>query len=396
MLTKDLVQATTRNGKIFPRFCASDDSQGLADAKELCDFFSAVSGRAVGDVEEELKNLCTTPRRRALAKLLMDRCEVSEPDPAIMELRWTVFKAAESLRCGDGQDFKDFAQLVSAKFDLDPADLGQKIFSDLPSSRVIQAHSSITSANLIDHMNLSQVRTILCLAKDVVVKLRKTSTAQRREFLRQVKFHRLIADVEVDSASGALTASLTGPLGNLSGGVGYGSRMANLLKFIVAFSDWTLEASVKWKGKYLQMNLDHRSGLKSAHARSNGGYVPPEFLQLIEALRKEQGFDAQAGEELLNFGEENYCFPDLVVTSEKKSFAIELFHGNHRSQIKRRLEGASRTNTTNLLVGVDRSLLKDKHISQLVAESEWFKSYGFEFNQFPTPSVIKKVVTRHA
>lgn len=395
MLTKDLVQATTRNGKIFPRICPPDDSQGLADAKELCDFFSAVPGRAVGDVEDELKNLCTTPRRRALAKLLMDRCEVSEPDPAIMELRWAVFKAAESLRCSEGQDFKDFARLVSAKFDLDPADLGQKIFSDLPSSRVIQAYSSIPSANLIDHMNLSQVRTILCLAKDVVVKLKKTSTAQKREFLRQVKFHRLIADIEIDAASNTLMASLGGPLENYSGAA-YGTRMANLLKFIVAFSDWTLEASVKWKGKYLKLNLDHRSGIKSAHARSNGGFVPAEFSQLIDALRKEKGFDAQAGDELLNLGAENYCFPDLLVTSEKKSFAIELFHGNHKSQIEKRLIGASRANTTNLLVGVDRALLKDKKISHLLAESEWFKSYGFEFNQFPTPSVIKKVVTRHA
>ena len=396
MLTKDLVQVTTRNGKLFPRFCPSDDTKGSADARELCEFFSTAPGRTLGDVEDELKTLCTTPRRRALAKLLMDTCEVSEPDPTIMEMRWRVFKAAENFRVGENQDFQVFTQHVAAEFGSSSSDLGQKIFSDLPSARVLQAFSPMPTASLIELMNFAQVRTILCLAKDVQVTLKKTSTAQRREFLRQVKFQRLIADVEMDSSSNALIASLSGPLGDLCGGAAYGVRLANLIKFIASFSEWSLEASVKWKGKYLQMSLDHHSGVKSTHSRVNGSFVPPEFSQLVDAIGKEAGLKAHLGDDFLDFGAENYCFPDLIVTSEGKSFAIELFHGNHKSQIKRRLAAESRGKTTNFLMGIDRSLLKDKAIAQVVDESDWFKSYGFDFNQFPTPSVIKKVVMRHA
>jgi predicted nuclease of restriction endonuclease-like RecB superfamily len=205
----------------------------------------------------------------------------------------------------------------------------------------------------------------------------------------------LIADVEIDSSSNALKASLSGPLGDVCGGAAYGARLANLLKFIAAFSEWSLEASVKWKGKYLQMNLDHRSGVKSTHSRVNGSFVPPEFSQLVDAIGKESGLKAHLGDDFLDFGAEGYCFPDLIVTSEGKSFAIELFHGNHKSQIKRRLAEVKRAKTTNFLMGIDRSLLKDKAIAQVVDESDWFKSYGFDFNQFPTPSVIKKVVMRH-
>jgi hypothetical protein len=144
------------------------------------------------------------------------------------------------------------------------------------------------------------------------------------------------------------------------------------------------------------MSLDHHSGVKSTHSRVNGSFVPPEFSQLVDAIGKEAGLKAHLGDDFLDFGAENYCFPDLIVTSEGKSFAIELFHGNHKSQIKRRLAAVSRGKTTNFLMGIDRSLLKDKAIAQVVDESDWFKSYGFDFNQFPTPSVIKKVVMRHA
>lgn len=395
MLTKDLVQVTTRNGKIFPRFYPADDAQSLTDAKVLCDFFSTVVGRNLGEIEDELKNICKTPKRRAMAKLLMERCEVAEPDPSVVDFRWSVFEFAERLRVASGIEFSDFNRQLSAKFGFDVTELGQKIFSDLPSSRMVTAYTDLSKLNLIDQLNLDQVRTLLCLSKEVVVTLKNLSTGQKREFLNQVKFHRLIASFEVDSVKNCLKINLGGPLDGLSTSAAYGPRLANIFPFIASLPDWGLEANVKWKAKNLRLTLDHKSGIKSSHHRSGGSYIPPEFIQLMEGLNREPGLTVRVGEEFLNLGQENCCFPDFVVKTPRKSFAVELFHGSHKGQIKSRIDSVSRGDVHNLIIGIERSLLKDPEIAQITSRSEWFKAYGFEFNQFPTSSTIRKMVMQH-
>ena len=74
MLTKDLVQATVRSGKLFPRFIKSDDPAASAEAKDMCELFADAAGRVVSDLEDEVKESAATPRSRGFAKLLLDRC----------------------------------------------------------------------------------------------------------------------------------------------------------------------------------------------------------------------------------------------------------------------------------------------------------------------------------
>jgi hypothetical protein len=46
----------------------------------------------------------------------------------------------------------------------------------------------------------------------------------------------------------------------------------------------------------------------------------------------------------------------------------------------------------NLLIGVDKSLLKDKDVKLGLEKSPWFAKFGFEFSQFPTPRQLVKAV----
>jgi uncharacterized protein len=394
MLTKDLVQVTVRSGKIFPRLCPPGDSKGLADADEICEFFRTTPGKTLSEVEDELKNLCTSPRRRALAKLMLDRCGISDPDAKTLELRWTVFKMAEGLRRNHNLTFESFVDTVSNELNLTAEDIRQNIFADLPGARTIKTSEALKSRDLLELLNISQAKAILCMAKEMTLEIKNASLSQRREVLRQVKFHRLIAQVGAPESS-VLSIKLSGPLSGFGGGVSYGVRLANLFNFILSLSEWSLDAEVKWKGKSLQLSLDQKSGLKSRHSRSEGSFAPPEFRQLIESLDGGSGITAKPGNDFIKFDGDDYCFPDLVLTTGARSFSVELFHGSHKSQITRRLKEVSRLGLKDFLIGIDRSVLKDKELAELIANSEWFKSFGFEFNQFPTPSAIKKVVMRH-
>ena len=149
MLTKELVQVTTRNGRLFPKFMKNSDPQILAEAKGLCDFFNRVPGRRFGEVEEELKSSVGSGRKKSLAKLLLDRCDIAESDPEILDWRWSVFAAAEGLREQCNGDFQMFAQQMQKTFEGSLGEMREKLFSDLPSARFIKSFESMTGWNLL-------------------------------------------------------------------------------------------------------------------------------------------------------------------------------------------------------------------------------------------------------
>jgi predicted nuclease of restriction endonuclease-like RecB superfamily len=395
MLTKELVQVTTRNGRLFPKFLKNSDPQILAEAKGLCDFFNKVPGRRFGEVEDDLKSSVGSGRKKSLAKLLLDRCDVAESDPDIFDWRWSVFTAAEGLRDQCNGDFQTFAQRMQETFEGSLGEMREKLFSDLPSAKFIKSFESMTSRDLIDLYNLSMVKTILCFAKEVTLELKNPSLAVKRAVMQRLRFHRLVGEPSVDDSTGSFSVVVSGPLDVFGASGGYSHRMASFFSFIVTLQEWNLEADLKWKNKPLRMSLDHKSGVGAGLAKSTGAFIPPEFKHVIEAFKNDDRFVVSAGENFIDFGGEEYCFPDFVINHAGKTFFVELFHGSHQGQIERRLKILTREARRDILLGVERSLLKDKKIKELVESSEWFKNSGFLFSQFPTPGAIKKAVVNH-
>ncbi len=395
MLTKELVQVTTRSGRLFPKFMKNSDPQVLAEAKGLCDFFVKVPGRRFGEVEEELKSSVGSGRKKALAKLLLDRCGVADPDPDILDWRWSVFTAAESLRDQCGGDFQLFARGVQETFGGPLGDMREKLFSDLPSARFVKSFEPITNCDLVDLYNLSMIKTILCFATDLTLEVKNPSLAVKRAVMQQLRFFRLVGEPMVDAATGLFRVNVSGPLGVFGAASGYSQRMAGFFSFVASLHDWSLEANLKWKNKPLKMSLDHKSGVGAGLAKSTGAFIPPEFKHVIDAFKNDARFAVSAGENFINFGGEEYCFPDFVVKHDGKTFFVELFHGSHQGQLERRLKILTRETTRDVLVGVERGLLKDKKLKELLETSEWFKDRGFLFSQFPTPGAIKKAVASH-
>ncbi len=395
MLTKDLVQATVRNGRLFPKFIRSDDPKALSDAKSICELFADATGRVVSDLEDDVKASAGDPRGRAFSKILMDQCEVAEPGDEILDLRWRAFSISEKLRATGEISADQFRERLAAELGQSISDLQQKIFSDLPSARTIEKMEPLSPLEVIERYNLSHITTFLCFAEDVSVAVTNVSVAQKREIMRRLKFHRLMSDVDVDHDACTMRLELSGPLKIFGKTQGYALRIANFFPFIASLPEWELEAKLTWKGRKVSFVVDEKSGVKTRYGRSGGGYIPKEFQLLLDALNESGDFQLKPGDDFVHLGKQSYCFPDFIVRVGNKDVAIELFHPWHKGQAKHRIEAASRAKSKGLLIGVDRSLLKDSELKSVCDSDPWFADNGFEFSQFPTPNVLKRVINRH-
>ena len=260
MLTKDLVQATVRSGKLFPKFIKKGDAKAAAEAESVCELFENAVGRVVGELEEDIKALAGGPRSRAFAKIVMDHCEITEPGDEIMELRWKAFAAAEAFRLQGVSSLEELQNFVSGAMSLSKDSLQQKIFSDLPSARLLESVPELNAKDLVERFNLSHVTTFLCFADDVSISVFNLSIAQKRELMRRLKFNRLMSDVDVNRETNELHLELSGPLKIFGKSQGYSLRVANFFPFIASLPEWKLSAKLTWKGKKVSLELDQDCG----------------------------------------------------------------------------------------------------------------------------------------
>jgi predicted nuclease of restriction endonuclease-like RecB superfamily len=233
------------------------------------------------------------------------------------------------------------------------------------------------------------------MAQDVCVTLKNLSIQQKRQVMRRLKFQRLMSEVEVDVDSKTLRLDLSGPLKIFGKAQGYSLRIASFFPFVASLPEWTLDATLTWKTKKVTLNLDETCGVQAHSNRTHGGYIPEEFQAVLQSFKDDGEFSLMAGEDFVHIGKQSYCFPDFKVKSKSFDFGIELFHAWHKGQARHRIQTASSLSARGLLIGIERSLLKDKDLKALCESDPWFAKYGFEFTQFPTPNVLKRVLKRY-
>jgi hypothetical protein len=74
--------------------------------------------------------------------------------------------------------------------------------------------------------------------------------------------------------------------------------------------------------------------------------------------------------------------------SSGKTVAVELFHTWHAAPLLDRLQQLDSQNRVPLLVGVNRSLLKNEEFAEKVKSSSYFSRFGFYFREAPTAAKI--------
>jgi len=398
MLTKELLKFSIRSGRIRPAF-VPEEGDILERARGLIDLFRQAEGQSLGELEELLDETCGTGDVEAgLRKLLLDRCGAEEDDGSVMERRWQALAAAQALRLGEpGLDEASFRGRLAATLGRGFVELKEDLYADLPACRRIKGFRELSAVSLLQRYNCAQVQGLLLRARSVHVRLAQASLAERRELFRQLKFHRLIAEVTRDEGEGrALVVELGGPLSLFDSAATYGMRLANFFPHVLNLPRWEVEAEVHIKNKTVTLKLDQKSGLKS-HYRHQTPFVPDELLAFVEAFNTRQAgvWQASPGTEFVHLGRESYCFPDITIRDQKKrKIHIELFHRWHAGTLRGRIQTLEKIGFSELRLGVSKNLAKTAELKMLLEESAWFARFGFIFSEFPTPKLIFGVLDR--
>ncbi len=413
MLTKELLCYRTRKGEIFPKLINPEAKNNLAIAEELLTVFS----NSIGDVREKLelatKQILERYKgssivARGLEKLLLDRTEFdTESREDLIKLREQVFSYSSSLLKGEINSFSKifktksnvslsfFQNEISKKIRLPLENLMKDLYGDLPPFQKVLRFRKITSAKLLHRYNCAQIQGLLIRCERVTVLLENSNYTKLRQMIKYLRFNKLLANIGTfQEKSETLIIKIDGPLSMFLNTQKYGLNLANFFPSILLQSKWKLNADVRIKkNKIHTFNLDQSCGIIS-HYRQFLAYVP-EGIELLSKKITEKLPDWKlfASSSYLHLGGEFLCFPDYSLEHcSGREVHIELFHPWHCNPLSKRLKQVEKIIQVPLIIGIDRSLLKNKELLDQINSSIYFSKNGFFFRDVPSATKISSLL----
>ncbi len=388
MLTKDLLKFRNRSGKIYPSFISAKNPEVKADASELVMLVAKSVGTPIGQLEEDLKGSCShdTP---GLVKLLLEQCELAEDDGKVLELRWKALELAQQIRVNANSTMTvaEYDHAISHGLGVDVSELRSSLYSDLPDQRKVMSVKTVTPEWLVHRYNVAQVQGLLLRASKVTFEILSPSYLEMRAILRHLRFHRLLAEIEIHN--GDLKLTVSGPLSIFEQAQTYGSHIANFFPHVIKHSKWRLNATLQIKNRDFELELDDKTGLVS-HYKQDTGYIPEEITGFTELFQKRYStWKVEPASEVLNLGGECYAIPDLKFTSPtgEETF-LEVFHSWHQSGLASRLKNLQSKKAPRLKLAVCQKFGRSKEGAAILTGSDWFTKNGCFFSSFPTPKAI--------
>ena len=387
MLKKEHISCKINSGRIKPQFIIPDTPEALECAAALLTVFRGAAETAMS--KAELQNIAkitaessNSPKLgAALTKLLLDRCSfVQEAEFDYMARRRELFLiSAENFKKG---------LLIPPQEECD-------IYGDLPGFEKLSAFASLTPEELIELYNLSQAQALLIYASTLDLKLTDPDVSALRKVMKAVKFFRLLATFSSDKKN-VIKISISGPFALFGPSKKYAVALASLLPVIVTLKQWTLEAVVCFRNHELKLKLDEKSGLNSPK-RSFSTFVPEEIkLYHRHFAEKSADWKIVGDTPFINAGNQEIIFPDLSFarTGNGKSIQLELFHRWHRTQFFKRIELLKKNPDIPLIIGIDRAVIKEDELDDLLNGFPQLRMRCWLFSEFPgvenTLRVLKK------
>lgn len=299
MLTGKLVRVRYARDRIIPYYIDPTDEQNVLLAEQMLDLFRGLEGRTRGDLEDLLDETFgddnNTLVHQGLAKLLEDRCEFEAPAGHPPEqLRLATFRAAAELRTQKGDDehapppFDRDAVLRKAGLllGLGPEEVERGLYADLKTAHRLMKFHDTTAERLLQRYNVALAQAVLLRATRVHVTVNDEPPQRYRQLLRQLKFHRLLCDME-RVGQNSFTLHLDGPLSLFSSTTKYGLQLALFLPTVLLCKSFEVRAELKWgpQKKEKTFAVTQKDKLVS-HAADSGQWVPPELSLFVESFRK--------------------------------------------------------------------------------------------------------------
>ncbi len=373
----------------------------------------AVFSGSVDDVREKLEDstkqvLDAFPGNavvgRGLEKLLLDRTEFDTTiKTESSELREKIFSCSSALlkgkalsclrgfEVGEEANPEEYRNAVAQEMGISAVELASQLYGDLPPFQQVLRFRKMSAEGLLHRYNCAQIQGLLLRCEAMTVCLPESGTASLRQLLKYLRFNKLLCRISrnKDKAK-SLLLKIDGPLSMFVNTQKYGFNLANLFPAILHQPNWELEAEVRMRKNQLHsLHLDQTCGIRS-HYKQFLAYVPEEIKLLSQQLAKKlPAWELTSSADYLQLTGESVCFPDYLLThSSGKKVAVELFHTWHSAPLQDRLQQLDLQKGSPLLIGVNRSLLKNAELSDQIESSSYFSCFGFYFREAPTIAKI--------
>jgi predicted nuclease of restriction endonuclease-like RecB superfamily len=305
-----------------------------------------------GEIEAEIDELLgegmATLAHRGLAKVLEDRAEfevVADVPPETV--RDKVFLAAAEQRkaargVGHRVPFRrdEVLEEVGRALGLEPENVVAGLFADLKDENRMLRFDDLEAQRLIDRYNVALAQAVLLRSVQATVEIRNEKPARYRELFRQLKFHRLLYQVQGNMTEGYVFR-IDGPLSLFTATNRYGLQMALFLPALLHCRDFRLDAELRWgpKREPRLFHVDGAVGLVSHHGET-GTYVPAEIAAFLDRFRQvAPAWEVSESTDLIALGREGIWVPDyrFVHRATGTDVFVEILGFWKRSSLERLL-----------------------------------------------------------
>jgi predicted nuclease of restriction endonuclease-like RecB superfamily len=249
----------------------------------------------------------------------------------------------------------------------------------------------ITGEALLHRYNCALVQGLLLRSEKIKLKLPESGTASLRQLLKYLRFNKLLAKISFDHKKRkSIDMQIDGPLSMFLQTQKYGLNLANFFPAVLHQQEWELDATVRiHKNRTYILQLDQSCGIRS-HLRQFLAYVPEEIQKLGQQLAKKlPDWTLSSSNDFVPLSGENMCFPDYLLKHiSGKKVPLELFHNWHSAPLLNRLSQLEAQKEAPLLIGINRSLLKNKDVENKLETSSYFTRFGFLFRDVPTAAML--------
>lgn len=395
MLTKNLLKGRILDGKLKPTFITKKNALGMDATSQIVELAGKMNGVSFTKFKSALSEagLSLNPYAQGLVKILKDKF-ITHEDIDFEAIRWDLIKASESERA-HASSYEEFLANMEERFHEEFSGLQSKIYGDLDEEVPMMISKDLTSSLLVERYNMATAKGFLIKAEEIEVKVKAHSSVLKPLFTR-IKFLGLfVEDLSFDDDGASFI--LSGPVSIVSGAKAYGIKFASVLNILSEYESWNLSATLVHNDKDAILNLDQKSPISSSEKQKRkADFVPENIKTFIEMHNsKAPEWELEASCEMLNFGEESYCFPDLKAVSlggEVKY--IELFGKWNKSALTKRLSQLQSCVSQGVVVGVDKSLIKDKEIAKKIDKTPLFQKVGFSYRDLPSSKVLKSILAK--
>ena len=183
MLTKDLLRAKTEGERVRPVFLkATPAVRDAADALLL--FYRSSVGQTRGDLQDQvtpyLHRLRSLVVARGLQKLILDRCEFTNPADAA-DLRWQALLASAERLADPPEHARAHCAAVAASLAVSPEALASDLYADLPHEARLESAPDWSVDQLVDRYNLALVQGLVARCGEIELAITANQGGQTDE-----------------------------------------------------------------------------------------------------------------------------------------------------------------------------------------------------------------------